>query len=90
MVSDMLLDEMKSRLPKMLIANARIYAAHFTLDELKAIDGFYQTPAGQKIIVENPKIVKEAIPLGMAWGREAATEALPRVMEKLRKQGVKI
>jgi uncharacterized protein len=86
MMSSMLLEEMKNRLPKMVIAYARIYANHFTLDELKAIEQFYETPAGQKMIAEGPAITKEAFPLG----REAAAEALPKVIEKMRAQGVKI
>jgi uncharacterized protein len=90
MMSSMLLEEMKNRLPKMVIAYARIYANHFTLDELKAIEQFYETPAGQKMIAEGPAITKEAFPLGVALGREAAAEALPKVIEKMRAQGVKI
>lgn len=89
-ITDMLETEMKARLPKMLVAHARIYAAHYTLDELKALDAFYQTPAGQKVIAENPKIMKEAVPLGMAWGKESAAEAMEKVVAKLRKDGVKI
>ena len=90
MISDMLLEEMKASMPKMLALNAQIYASHFSLDELKAIEAFYGTPAGQKIVAETPKIVKEVLPIGMAWGRQAAEEALARITEKLRKEGVKI
>jgi hypothetical protein len=90
MISGMLLDEMKSRLPIMLTANARIYASHFSLDELKALEQFYQTPVGQKTITELPAIAKEVFPLGEAWGRESVMEAMPKVIEKLRSQGVKI
>ena len=90
MISDMLLDEMKAALPDMTVANARIYAEHFTLDELEGIRNFYTTPLGQKLLAENPKIVKEAVPLGLAWGKRAATTALAHVIEKLRSQGVKL
>jgi hypothetical protein len=90
MVSDMFSEELKGILPKMLVANARIYASHFTLDELKAIEAFYESPVGQKVIAETPGIIKEAAPLGAALGREAAMEVLPKVIERLRKQGVKI
>jgi uncharacterized protein len=90
MVSDMFSEELKGILPKMLVANARIYASHFTLDELKAIEQFYESPVGQKVIAETPGIIKEATPLGVALGREAAMEVLPKVIDRLRKQGVKI
>jgi hypothetical protein len=90
MVSDMIGEEMKNTLPLLVIANARIYASHFTLDELTAIEQFYQSPTGQKVIAETPDIMKEAVPLGVAWGHQAAIEVLPKVIEKLRAKGVKI
>jgi len=77
MISDMLLEEMRGGMPKMLAMNAQIYAGHFTLEELKSIESFYETPAGKKIIAESPQIVKETIPLGMAWGRQAAIATVP-------------
>jgi hypothetical protein len=89
-ISESLTSEMKARLPKMLIANARIYAMHFSLAELNDIETFYRSPAGQKVIAENPKIMQETIPLGMAWGRESATEAMDQIIAKLRKDGVKL
>jgi uncharacterized protein len=90
LVEQMLSDEMRKELPQMTIINAQIYANHFTLDELKAIDAFYQTPAGQKIMSETPKIFRETVPFGALWGRQAAQAAMQRVIEQLRAKGVKI
>jgi hypothetical protein len=89
LVEQMLSDEMRKELPQMTIINAQIYANHFTLDELKAIDAFYQTPAGQKIVSETPKIFRETVPFGALWGRQAAQAAMQRVIEQLRAKGVK-
>ncbi len=89
LVEQMLSDEMRKQLPQLTTINAQTYANHFTLDELKAIDAFYQTPAGQKIVSETPKIIRETAPLGMLWGRQAAQAAMQRVMEQLRAKGVK-
>jgi hypothetical protein len=83
-------DEMQKELPQLVAVNAQLYASHFTLDELKAIDIFYQSAAGQKMVAETPKIIKEEAPLGMMWGRQAAQTAMERVIDKLRAQGVKI
>ena len=38
---------------------ARIYASHFTEPELKQILTFYQSPVGQKMLVEEPKAIEE-------------------------------
>ena len=89
-ISDNLSEEMKASMPKMAAVQARVWAEHFSLDELKQIESFYQTPLGQKLIVENPKIAAEILPLGMAVGREAAQQAMEHIVEKLRSQGVKI
>jgi hypothetical protein len=89
MVGQMLADEMRKELPSFVQANAQIYANHFTLDDLKALDTFYQSPVGQKFVSETPKIFRETLPLGALWGRQAAHAAMQRVMEQLRAKGVK-
>jgi len=89
-ISDSLIEEMKASMPKMLTIQARVYAEHYTLDELKQLEAFYQTPLGQKVIAETPKIATEVLPLGMAWGREAGQQAMENVIAKLRTQGMKI
>ena len=90
LIAQMLPDEMRADLPKLITMEAQVYAEHFTLEELKVLDGFYQTPTGQKMVTEVPKILRETVPLGMAWGREAGEDAMQRVITKLRAQGVKI
>lgn len=90
MISDMLTEELHKLVPQGIALNAQVYANHFTLEELNALAAFYETPLGQKIITEQPKIVKEVLPIGIAWGRQAAEQVLQRIIEQLRKQGVKI
>jgi hypothetical protein len=90
MISDMLTDELHKLIPQAIALNAQVYSNHFTLEELQQIEAFYESPIGQKIVVEQPKIVKEVLPVGIAWGRQAAQQALERIIEQLRKQGVKI
>ncbi len=90
MISDLLTDELHKLVPQAIALNAQVYASHFSLDELNQIEAFYETPLGQKIVTEQPKIVKEVFPIGIAWGRQAAQEALVRIIDQLRKQGMKI
>ncbi|HVW72782.1 MAG TPA: DUF2059 domain-containing protein [Rhizomicrobium sp.] len=47
--------------PKIRDAWATTFANHFSLDELQAIKQFYLSPAGSKLIVEQPEISKEMI-----------------------------
>ena len=43
---------------------AAIYAAKFTIDELKAITAFYKTPAGRKLALMAPELSKRGAELG--------------------------
>lgn len=69
-------DEMQKTVPDVLRAEARVYAMHFTTAELNDLLAFYHTPLGQKMLVEQPKIIQEILPLGKEWGREAGERAM--------------
>lgn len=56
-----------------------IYAKHLTDDDVKAIDQFYQTPAGQHFITQLPVIVSES----SALGQQAAASGIPGILDQL-------
>ena len=56
----------------------------------KCLNKFYQSDVGKRLFAEAPAIAKENIPIGMAWGRDAAQRAMAKAVDKLRAQGVKI
>lgn len=56
-----------------------IYAKHLSDDDVKAIDMFYQTPAGQHFVAQLPVIVNES----GALGQQAATDGIPRILGEL-------
>lgn len=82
--------EVEKSLPEMLHAEARLYAVHFSLPELNDLLVFYRTALGQKMLVEQPKIFTELLPLAQAWGRMAGAQAVQAALESLRQEGVKI
>ncbi|WP_169543669.1 DUF2059 domain-containing protein [Sneathiella aquimaris] len=62
-VSDKFVLFAKSRMKKDRMLNEisyPIYHKYFTLEELKALRGFYQTPLGKKLGSANPAIVQES------------------------------
>jgi len=63
-----------------------IYDKYYTIDDLKAINGFYESPAGQKILATLPQIMQESMKVGQEWGerigREAASEAEQEIKNK--------
>lgn len=59
-----------------------IYQKHLTQKEIKAINAFYDTPAGKKLIRVQPYIVQESMAVGQAWGQNIAQ----KVITKYKKQ----
>jgi hypothetical protein len=49
------------------------------LEDLKAVNAFYESPAGQRLLVVAPMAMQDAMKIGQEWGeklgKEAATEA---------------
>ena len=82
-------DEMMKSLPSLLSAEACLYVRHFSRDDISALVAFYKSPLGQKLITENPAIIKEALPLGKAWGEQAGRAALEHVIARYRNKGEK-
>ena len=52
----------------------RIYASHFTEQELKDALAFYKSPLGKKLIAEEPKALEETINAADDWSRKFAAE----------------
>jgi hypothetical protein len=53
-----------------------LYAKYYTLDDLKAVNAFYQTPAGQRVLAATPQIMRESMQIGQDWGRGVASRLL--------------
>ena len=60
-----------------------IYAKYLTLEEVKAINTFYASPAGKKLAQSTPMITQESVLVGQTWGAKLAE----KVMSELQKEG---
>jgi hypothetical protein len=78
---------METRLQAFVDEGAKIYARHFTAEELQQVRDFYRTPTGEKFIREQPEVMKESMALGQQWGQAVALELQKRMTEELRKRG---
>ena len=52
-----------------------LYDKYYTLEDLRAVNAFYSSPAGQKILSTLPQIMQESMRLGQKWGETAARKA---------------
>jgi hypothetical protein len=65
----------------------RIYAQHFTEQELKQAVAFYRTPLGKKLIAEEPKALDESMKLANEWSSKLAEEVIAKMRAEMKKRG---
>jgi len=61
-----------------------IYQKHFSEKDIKAINAFYDTPAGKKFIRVQPAIMQESMAIGQQWGRQLAGKILDKYQRKFK------
>ena len=69
---------------------ARVYALHFTMDELKEMNAFYETPTGQKLAGLQPQVDQEIVNLYRLYEENMRKEFYARVRADLKEQGADI
>ena len=79
--------EFDSRSGELVDNAARAYATHFTEAELKQILAFYQTPVGQKMIVEEPKAIEESMSSAGGWANDLSIDVMNRMRAEMKKRG---
>ena len=69
---------------------ARVYALRFTMDELKEMNAFYETPTGQKLAGLQPTIDQDIVKLYQLYEQNMRTEFYSRVRADLVAGGAKL
>ncbi len=64
-----------------------IYAANFTVTEMKDIITFYRGPTGQKFLAKAPMIAQQSMAAGQKLGAQIGQEIQSRMIEELKKKG---
>jgi uncharacterized protein len=47
-----------------------VYDKYFSIEDLKAANAFYESPAGQRILKAQPQLMKDCTTIGGDWGRK--------------------
>ncbi len=66
---------------------ARLYAEHFTEQELKEILAFYRTPVGKKMLADEPKVIDQSMSLAQDWANKFSEQVLARFRSDMKKRG---
>jgi uncharacterized protein len=75
------------RVSELIDASARIYAAHFTEQELKDLLAFYQSPLGQKVLAEEPKVLDESMVFAGTWADNLSVDVMASMRADMKKRG---
>jgi hypothetical protein len=86
-VSAIVEKQYEPRVSEVVDATARIYATHFTEQELKDMVAFYQSPVGRKMIVEEPKVLDESMANAGSWGDNLSQEVMASMRAEMKKRG---
>jgi hypothetical protein len=79
--------ELQPRSVEVIDASARYYASHFTEAELKQLLTFYQSPVGQKMLVEEPKALDETMAYAGSWGDDLSIDVMNKLRAEMKKRG---
>ena len=79
--------QLAPRVSELVDATARMYAQRFTEAELKQLLAFYQSPVGKKALVEEPKVLEQAMAYAGTWGDNLSQEVIGDMREQMKKRG---
>jgi hypothetical protein len=86
-VTDQLHKEFDGRSAELVDITARNYASRFSEPELKQILTFYQSPVGQKMIVQEPQIIDESLKQADGWADNLSVDVMAKMRSELKKRG---
>lgn len=87
LVDEVLLPEMKQRVPELLATFQDTLVALFTTEELQALVAFYRSPLGRRLAALQPELAARMAASSRAWGEAVARDAFARHAEELRRLG---
>jgi uncharacterized protein len=86
-VARKLMSELAPRRSEMQQELTRIYASHFTEQELKEALAFFKTPLGRKLITEEPKALEAAMKAADDWSQKVADEVVAKFRAEMQRRG---
>jgi hypothetical protein len=79
--------ELNPRVSEIFDTAAKLYASQFTEQELKDVLAFYKTPAGQKVIIQEPRVLDQSVRFADEWASKLASEVIDKMRTEMKKKG---
>lgn len=89
-IADKMRKNLQPRFAEVTNEIAKLYATHFTEQELKAILAFYQSPAGKKMLAQQPIVVDSSMKYAQDWANKLSEQVTTKMRDELKKKGHKL
>jgi uncharacterized protein len=86
-IADKMRTDLAPRFAELSEEMARLYATHFTDQELKAILVFYQSQTGKKLLDQQPTVVDDSMKFAQEWANKLSDQVIGTMREELKKRG---
>jgi hypothetical protein len=86
-VSTQIRTDLQPRFNELTDEVARLYATNFSEQELKEVVAFYKTPAGKKLLIQQPKIIDSSMKFAQEWANRLSDQVIAKMREELKKRG---
>jgi uncharacterized protein len=86
-VSAQLKSEYASKSDELMNEVAKVYATHFTEQELKEIVAFYKTALGKKLLNEDPIAIEAGFTRAKEWANDFSNQVMTKMRAEMKKKG---
>ncbi len=87
-IGEVVNEELTASLPELTDDTVRLYAEHFTLEEVQAMNRYHASPVGQKAIAVMPEILQGSIQQSQRWVNAIVPRMEQKLAERLAAEGL--
>ena len=89
-VDELILPAMRAAVPQMMAGIAEIWARHYTVDDLRSLRAFYETPVGRKSLALTPVLAQETAQMTQTLLPRILQDTMIRNRDALRSRGINL
>ena len=83
----LIMPQLRAAVPGLLAQWTAIYASDLSAEDMKAIEAFYATPAGQHLLAAQPQIENSLSIASLTWQSATLRDAVDKNIDALRARG---
>jgi hypothetical protein len=63
-----------------------LYDKYYSIEDLRAVNAFYSSPAGQRMLSTMPQLMQESMLVGQEWGAKISQQAMEEAQAEIAKK----